>query len=75
MFRERAAIMRNAVCRLTGWKMDLHFGPAAASGAVVAGEEDKIDIQLRSNYAEASTDYLHIRMQGAFSASAAATWS
>jgi hypothetical protein len=66
MFRERAAIMRDAVCRLTGWKMDLHFGPVAASGASVAGEEDKIDIQLRSNYAEASTDYLHIRMQGAF---------
>ena len=61
IFRERAALMRDAVCRLTGWKMDVHF-----TGAGGGGEADKpVDIHLRSTFAASATDFLHIRMQGA----------
>ena len=64
IFKERATLMRDAVCRLTGWKMDVHFGTATAATSAPNDEEKTVDIHLRSTFADSPVDYLHIRMKG-----------
>ena len=64
LFRERAKVLRDAVCRLLGWHVDVHFASAAAAPADGDGHAPAVEVQLRSVYAASAGDYLSFRMAG-----------
>jgi hypothetical protein len=64
LFRERADKLRDAVCRLTGWRMDMHFSESKSGGGSDDAPRGAVDVTLRSTYADSSAAYLHTRIHG-----------
>jgi hypothetical protein len=56
VFKERIATLRDAVHRLTGWKVDMTFSTTGDKGAT--------NLILRNMYAEREGDYLHFTLVG-----------